>query len=413
MDLLETSRGCTHACSFCSPASVYPHKWRAHSVPYVMAEITRLAEAGVKICMLTDDHLGGDMVRLEALADAILASGVRMAFFCFIRAFTGHVALKRKLVQAGFVFVTYGAESPSPEQLKRYNKGYPTASGAFLKQVNAEWREAGALYVGNSYVFGDVNETAESLTALGAYARSLDPTYIEPLYAQPYPATRYRAELVAADLVRPRPWSDYTEGRLLVRHPELEEEELRRLRARTWVDFFSPRKATGGTLAVPLYLHHVLGVDVPTVLRFMAASDYALFGCFLEDQFYEDLRPEMVLDWFERALPSFEPEERCMTEHVDAFADMLGLGPLKRLLGTCEVVLAVRDAGATVASVVFPLVQGRVVDASVEPGDWPSRPGVRRWSFQVPLQSLAALAAPGPVGDRLMASLRSLPTAWR
>ena len=423
-DLLETSRGCTHACSFCSPGSVYPHNYRVHSPAYVLEELKRLDAAGVKFVMITDDQLGGHLERVEALCDLILEAGIKMAFFCFIRAFTGRMPLKRKMVQAGIVMVSYGAENPSKEQLRRYGKGYPTDSGAFLRQVNTEWQEAGACYVGNSYVFGDVRDSAETLESLGVYARRLNPTYIEPIYAQPYPNTRYRAELEAEGKLLGRDWPDYTEGRLLVVHPELDEEGLRRLRARMSVDFLSPRKAVEGALMVPLYFHNHLGIGRMSVLRYMRANAYSLSGCILEEKFYADLYVAMVHDWFRRALPSFEPEELEMTAHLEPFSELLGLGPLKRLLGELDVVLAVRDGRETLASVVLSLAGGRVARAHVAVGAAPARAGAWRLVLPVALDRLAdALGATsagrrGLAGVALLANLAlgDLPrrlAAWR
>jgi hypothetical protein len=329
-----------------------------------------------------------------------------MAFFCFIRAFEGRLALKRKLVRAGITMVSYGAENPSKGQLRRYGKGYPTDSGAFLRRVNAEWREAGACYVGNSYVFGDPRDPRETLEGLGAYARMLDPTYIEPIYAQPYPNTRYRAELEAEGRLLDRDWPDYTEGRLLVRHPELDEEALRRLRARMWVDFFSPRKAAAGALMVPLDFHERLGIDRAAVLRYMRATAYALSGCILEEKYYADLYVEMILDWFRRALPTFEPEELELGPDVERFTAMLGLGPLKRLLGTRDLVLAVIDGHETRGSVVVSLDGGRVARAHVVVGE--AAPAGRRLRVPLDLGHLAqAAGAPRPA-RRAIAALALL-----
>ena len=155
------------------------------------------------------------------------------------------------MVSAGFVFFSYGAESPSKAQLNRYGKGYPAAF-EFIHQVNEEWLEAGACYIGNSFVFGDVKDSKDVLSELGVYARHLNPTFIEPLYAQPYPGTRYREELEKEGVLLDKPWDDFTESRLLLRHPEVaDQEEMRRLRAKMWLDFFSPRKA-GGYLSCAL-----------------------------------------------------------------------------------------------------------------------------------------------------------------
>lgn len=331
MDLLETSRGCTQYCPFCSPAALHHGTWRAHSPEYVLAEARRLYDAGVRYVMLTDDHFTGDLDRAKKIAELISEAGIRMAMFCFLRPFLGRMDVKLAMVKAGFVLLSYGAESPNPAQLRRYGKGFDDA-GSFIRQVNREWHEAGARYIGNSYVFGDPLEAAEDLTRLGDYARELDPTYIEPLYSQPYPGTRYREDLAKRGLLlEQRGWDLFTEGRLLVRHPVLNEDQIRDQRVRMWLRFFSPRKLVGA-FRVPLYLHDVVGIPLRTVLKYMKACEYCVFGCVLEDKFYGYRRRSMVREYIRHHINSFPLEERDMTPFTDEFLGMLGIRPFLRLL---------------------------------------------------------------------------------
>ncbi len=293
--------------------------------------------------MVTDDHFSGDLDRCKAIAEGITAAGIRIAFFGFLRPFLGRMDVKRAMVEAGFVMLSYGAESPNPEQLRKYGKGFDDPVD-FVREVNREWHAAGARYIGNSFVFGDPDERAADLRAMGDYARGLDPTYIEPLYSQPFPGTRYRESLAQRGLLVPHGWDQFTEGRQLARHPELDEEALRRARVRLWLRFFSPRKIVGA-FRVPLYLHQKIGIPVRTVLKYMKACDYCMFGCILEDKFYFHLRRQMVREYLREHINTFEPHERDMTPFTDEFLDMLGLGPVKRLLGERTFVVEVVEAG--------------------------------------------------------------------
>ena len=391
MDLLETSRGCTHACSFCSPGAVYPCKYRTHSPEYLIKEIETIYERGVRYCMLTDDHFGGDDERVEKICDLIIERDIRIAFFAFIRPFTGKMELKKKMVRAGFVFFSYGAESPAKSQLNRYGKGYPAAF-EFIKQVNEEWLEAGAKYIGNSYVFGDVKDSRETLSELGVYARKLNPTFIEPLYSQPYPGTRYRDELNDEGLLLDRPWEDFTESRLLVRHPEVKsQEDMRQLRAKMWLDFFSPRKAAG-IFRGPLYFHYHIGLPVLTILRYMKACDYLVFGCLLENKPYADKHIQMVYDYFHDHLPTFEEEEMClddMCQYFDKFADMISFRWLKRLLGEREVALTVYDGDKIVGSLLLAFSEGEIKQAKAFAGMAQSRKKGKVSFVNIPLGLLA------------------------
>ncbi len=358
MDLLETSRGCTQYCPFCSPAVTHKGKWRAHSPEYVFAEVKRLWERGVKYVMLTDDHFSADLDRAKRISELISQAGIRIAFFCFLRPFLGRMDVKRAMVQAGFVMLSYGAESPDPEQLKRFGKGFSDPVN-FIRDVNREWHEAGARYIGNSFVFGDPRESRANIEMLGDYARELDPTFIEPLYSQPFPGTRYRADLEKAGQLRPHTWDEVTEARMLVKHPEYNEEELRDARVRMWLRFFSPRKVAGG-FRVPLYFMQEVGLPVRTVLKYMKACDYSVFGCILEEKFYLHRKRAMVREYLIEHVNSFSARERDMTPFTDEFTSAIGLGWLKRRLGTRTFAVEIVDHGRLVTRFALSLRDGRV-----------------------------------------------------
>jgi len=384
MDLLETSRGCAHSCSFCAPASVYPGRYRAHSPEYVFDEVKKLAAAGVKLCMVADENFCGDLDRVEKICNLIIAAGIKIAFFSFFRPFEGRMELKKKMTAAGFVMMSYGAESPTPGQLLRYGKGF-TESANFIKRVNAEWLEAGACHVGNSYIFGDPKDSVATIEGLGDFARGLDPTYIEPQYSQPFPGTRYRAELKkAGKLDEKKGWSHFAAGRLLVCHPDLDEERMKELRVKTWLDFFSPRKAAG-VFRTPLYLYRELGIPATTVLKYMKACDYYIFGCIAEDKFYRKDYPAMVEKYFRSAIRSFEDREMDMTEKFDEFTDMLGLKFLKNALDGNDVAVNVTESGKVLASLELKIRAAKIFIAKVRAVPAKPSKSPNSLNFDIPL----------------------------
>lgn len=169
-------------------------------------------------------------------------------------------------------------------------------------------------------------------------------------------------------LIADRGWEYFTEGRMLVKHPQLNEEELKRLRAKMWIDFFSPKKAAG-VFRVPLYFYNTLKIPLIKVLKYMKACDYSVFGCILEDKFYEDLHYEMIDDYFGRALKEFEPEELDMTEKFDEFTNMLKLGRLKNILDNHDIVINISGGGNQVsASLCLKIRNKKIMIARVEPG---------------------------------------------
>lgn len=402
MDLLETSRGCSQYCPFCSPAAIHRGTWRGHSPGYVLAEAKRLYESGVRYVMLTDDHFTGDLDRAKQISELISDAGIRMALFCFLRPFAGRMDVKLAMVKAGFVLLSYGAESPSPAQLRRYGKGFDDA-GSFIRQVNREWHEAGARYIGNSYVFGDPLEAVEDLTRLGDYARELDPTYIEPLYSQPYPGTRYREDLEKRNLLlNNRGWDQFTEGRLLVRHPILNEDQIRDQRVKMWLRFFSPRKLVGA-FRVPLYLHDVVGIPLRTVLKYMKACDYCVFGCVLEDKYYACRRRSMVREYITTHINTFSPEERDMTPFTDEFLQMLGLSPMLSLLGARTVAIEIVDKQRRLTRFTAIFLEGHLKSLHAGEADSSSEPA----SIQLRLDDIVSFLC-GKSLEKFAAVVRSV-----
>jgi len=389
MDLLESSRGCTHYCTFCSPAASYPACYRTHSPRYVVDEIKRIAQTGVKFCWLTDDQLGGDLPRLEQICDLLIAEKITILFFAFIRPFLGQMELKRKMAQAGFIMLSYGAESPNPSQLLRYGKNHPLVDN-FIANVNREFKEAQIVHIGNSYVFGDPKDSKEAIANIGIFARQLDPNFIEPLYAQPYPGTRYREELKKEGLLLDRPWSDFTEARQLVAHPQLDEEELKKLRVKIWLDFLTPKKFFS-QMNVPISLYQRAKISRIRVLLFMKRVEKIIFGCLLEDKIYRDCYRQMVYDYFHHHLPNFPKEEMDFTLAIPGILNLLGLNFIPKWFNGKTISLEIVELKNVLASFNLCFYQTKISKAYALAGNLPDE--VRSIKFKIPLALLASRLA--------------------
>lgn len=361
MDLLESSRGCTHFCTFCSPASTYPAYWRTHSPEYVLEEIKRIFAMGTHFCWLTDDQFGGNLDRLEKICDLIIEAHLPMIFFTFIRPFLGRMDLKIKMAKAGFMMISFGVESSNASQLIRYGKGQPNENNFALK-VNQEFREAGIAHISNSYVFGDPMDSKETIAALGIYARSLDANTIEPLYSQPYPGTRYREELKEKGLLFDRPWTDFTEARQLVKHAEINEDELKDLRVKIWLDFLSPKKFFL-QVSVPYSLYKDAKIPRLKVFLFMKRVEKSVFGCLLEDKIYSDRYAKMVHDYFHHYIQTYEASEMIVTNSLEKVLELFGLSFIKKWLDSKMVIVSVTDKKKVLASLCVHFSEGKVYSA--------------------------------------------------
>src|SRR6267154_2375952 len=75
VDVIETSRGCTYDCSFCSIIEMRGRNFHTYSFDRVMADIADARRHGARAIFLVDDNITLDVRRFEALCQAIIDAG--------------------------------------------------------------------------------------------------------------------------------------------------------------------------------------------------------------------------------------------------------------------------------------------------------------------------------------------------
>ena len=76
VDVVETSRGCTFDCSFCSIIEMRGRNFHTFPIERVLADIARRAARGARAIFLVDDNITLDVPRFEALCRAIIDAGL-------------------------------------------------------------------------------------------------------------------------------------------------------------------------------------------------------------------------------------------------------------------------------------------------------------------------------------------------
>ena len=72
MDVVETSRGCTFDCSFCSIIEMRGRNFYTREMARVIADITDARDHGARVIFIVDDNVTLDVRRFEALCEAII-----------------------------------------------------------------------------------------------------------------------------------------------------------------------------------------------------------------------------------------------------------------------------------------------------------------------------------------------------
>jgi radical SAM superfamily enzyme YgiQ (UPF0313 family) len=90
-DVVETSRGCTYDCSFCSIIEMRGRNFHTYSFERVLADIRDAQRHGARTIFLVDDNITLNVRRFEALCHAIIDAGLDTLDY-FVQGMTSAIA---------------------------------------------------------------------------------------------------------------------------------------------------------------------------------------------------------------------------------------------------------------------------------------------------------------------------------
>jgi anaerobic magnesium-protoporphyrin IX monomethyl ester cyclase len=246
VDVVETSRGCTYDCSFCSIIEMRGRNFHRFPLERVVDDIADARRRGARSIFLVDDNITLDVGRFEALCRAIVAAGLNDTDY-IVQAMTAPIAahgaeLAPLMRQAGFRHVFLGIENVVPEDLTFLNataKNTRRESGrrtgnATLEAVEVLHRYG--LFVVGGLIVGNPDDTADTIAANLAFARKhIDWPYIQ--HPTPYPGTPMAREFRERNLIVNPRVEEYDGTTAVTRsaHLEAEDIEFMRWKAERWM----------------------------------------------------------------------------------------------------------------------------------------------------------------------------------
>lgn len=246
IDVVETSRGCTYDCSFCSIVEMRGRNFHVWSIERVIDDIRDARDRGARAVFLVDDNITLNVARFRSLCDAIVAArlndidyvvqGMTSAFA------SGGDDLGRRMRAAGFRYVFLGIENVVAGDLAFLRAGAKNAERQAGRTVGNATTHAvdllhrhGMLVVGGLIV-GNPDDTRESIEANLAFARRyVDWPYIQ--HPTPYPGTPMTRDFRDRGLIVSDDVEEYDGTTAVVRteHMDAEEVEYMRWRAERWM----------------------------------------------------------------------------------------------------------------------------------------------------------------------------------
>jgi radical SAM superfamily enzyme YgiQ (UPF0313 family) len=246
IDIVETSRGCTYDCSFCSIIEMRGRNFHTFTFDRVLADIADARARGARAIFIVDDNITLNVARFEALCRAIIDAGLNDLHY-IVQAMTSSIAnhgdaLAPLMRAAGFRYVFLGIENVIEEDLEFLKASAKNATrergrrtgNATLRAI--ELLHRAGLYVVGGIIVGNPGDTSEAIETNLAFARKhVDWPYIQ--HPTPYPGTPMTRDFRERGLIVSEEPEEYDGTTAVVRseHLTAEEIEFMRWHAERWM----------------------------------------------------------------------------------------------------------------------------------------------------------------------------------
>jgi radical SAM superfamily enzyme YgiQ (UPF0313 family) len=246
IEVVETSRGCTYDCSFCSIIEMRGRNFHIWSVERVIADIADARARGARAIFIVDDNISLNVPRFEKLCRAIVDAGFNDIDY-IVQAMTSAIAahgetLAPVMREAGFRYVFLGIENILDEDLAFLRARAKNAQRESGRQVGNATTKAveilhrHGMYVVGGLIIGNPTDTRESIDANLTFARDyVDWPYIQ--HPTPYPGTPMTQDFRERNLIVSDDVNEYDGTTAVVKseHLDAEEIEFLRWRAERWM----------------------------------------------------------------------------------------------------------------------------------------------------------------------------------
>lgn len=227
IELIETSRGCTRSCNFCSMRHMYGRTFRTYPISRVLEDIDDIYyKRRTRWIFITDDNMVLNPKRVMELCDAIIArnyKGLNLVVQADCVSMATNEIMVAKMANAGFRSVFLGIENVSVRNLSSAGKGDITS---YSRMAVDNCHKYGMMVIGGM-IFGFAEDDEDSIRENYEFFKDLgaDAAYCQIL--TPYPKTGMREELLTQGLVtNPTDYKKYNGLWANVRTKHLDSEQL-------------------------------------------------------------------------------------------------------------------------------------------------------------------------------------------
>jgi anaerobic magnesium-protoporphyrin IX monomethyl ester cyclase len=201
-DVVETSRGCTFTCNYCTITKMYGRTFRMFSIERILDDIQDAKDHGARAIFFSDDNIVLNKDHFEELCNGIIERGlndIKYLTQASVQGFSRNIYLTELARKAGFEWVFLGIESDTDESLAFFNKDNQFETSETEVVVKALQRNG--IFVIGGFIVGNPSDSKESLWQTYEYTKRLGLDMSIFFTLTPYPGTKLREELLKGNYI--------------------------------------------------------------------------------------------------------------------------------------------------------------------------------------------------------------------
>ncbi len=242
-DVVETSRGCPHRCSFCCITKMWKDPenhvtYRTKSLDRIIKEIEHV-DKRKEFIFFADDNFTINTTRVKAILEAMIASkrASKLHYGCQSRVDTlfDNPWLMDLMAKARFRQVFLGIESLHQQSLDSMNKKHVTPEKA-IAVVKALKARGISVYCG--MIIGYPGETRQMVYQNIQYAKYLNPAMIQFTPITAFPGTAFFDEMKENGMITSFDYRNYDLFNSMMRTEQLTGEEIQELVKEAYAAYF-------------------------------------------------------------------------------------------------------------------------------------------------------------------------------
>lgn len=201
IEVMETSRGCTRSCNFCSISHMYGRSYRMYPIERILADLDDIYyNKKTRMIFIVDDNMVLNPEWVMRVCDAIIQrryGNLKLVVQADCTSIARNEEMVKKMAEAGFRAMFLGIENVSSHNLRTMEK---TDIVETAKQAVENCHRYGIMVIGG-LIFGLPDDDEEAIRKNYEFINVLeaDASYCQIL--TPYPKTTLREQLISEGLV--------------------------------------------------------------------------------------------------------------------------------------------------------------------------------------------------------------------